>query len=134
MDIPHLRKQGSATQLIVRGEPFLVLGGETGNSAASSPEAIDAIWPPTVALGLNTVLVPAYWELCEPDEGRFDFSLIDHAIAGARRNGLRLVLLWFGSWKNSMSCYAPTWVKIDPERFPRAEKDGGQRLEILSAF
>jgi hypothetical protein len=34
-DTPHLRKHGTATQLVVDGEPFLVLGGELGNSSAS---------------------------------------------------------------------------------------------------
>src|SRR5690625_5725760 len=47
---------------------------------------------------------------------------------------MRLVLLWFGSWKNSMSCYAPAWVKTDPERFPRSRDSRGRALEILTPF
>jgi beta-galactosidase GanA len=132
--MPHLRRQGAVTQLIVGGQPFLVLGGALGNSTASSPEALEAAWPRLTALGLNTALVPATWELCEPAEGRFDFALVDRAIDGARRHGLRLVLLWFGTWKNSMSCYAPAWVKTDQARFPRAELGDGRGTEMLSAF
>src|SRR5262245_19893582 len=134
MDIPRLRKQGNATQLIVDGAPFLILGGELGNSAASSADSLDAIWPRLSAMHLNTALVPVYWELTEPEEGRFDFGLVDAAIDGARRHGLRLVLLWFGTWKNSMSCYVPGWVKTDQARFPRAQLSDGRALEILSAF
>ena len=107
---PQLRRQGSATQLIVDGQPFLVLGGELGNSTSSSLEYMRPVWPKLVSLNLNTVLVPVYWELLEPVEGKFDFTLVDGLIQEARRNKLRLVPLWFASWKNSMSCYAPAWV------------------------
>jgi len=132
--LPHLRKQGAATQLIVDGKPFLALGGETGNSSSSSLEYMRPIWPKLVALNLNTVLVPVYWELIEPAEGKFDFTLVDGLIQEARKHGLRLVPLWFASWKNSMSCYAPAWVKTNQQRFPRAEDKAGNGLEILSPF
>ena len=132
--LPHLRKQGAATQLIVDGKPFLVLGGELGNSSSSSHEYMRPIWPKLVALNLNTVLVPVYWELIEPAEGKFDFALVDGLIQEARKHGLRLVPLWFASWKNSMSCYAPPWVKTNQQRFPRAEDKAGNGMEILSPF
>ena len=83
---------------------------------------------------MNTVLAPVYWDLIEPDEGRFDFSTVDQLIAQAREHQMRLVLLWFGSWKNSMSCYAPAWVKRDARRFPRAADLDGTPQEILSPF
>lgn len=38
--IPQLRKQGTATQLVVDGKPFLILGGELGNSSSSSLDYI----------------------------------------------------------------------------------------------
>lgn len=80
------------------------------------------------------ILSPVYWELVEPSEGRFDFRLVDSMVSAAGQHRLRLILLWFGSWKNSMSCYAPAWVKTDPGRFPRAVNDAGRQMEILSAF
>ena len=131
---PHLRRQGTATQLVVDGRPFLVLGGELGNSTSSSLEYMRPVWPKVVALNLNTLLVPVYWELIEPVENKFDFSLVDGLIQEARRHQLRLVPLWFASWKNSMSCYAPPWVKTDQKRFPRAQDGGGRGMEILSPF
>ncbi len=92
------------------------------------------VWPKLVALNLNTVLVPVYWELIEPVEGKLDFTLVDGLIQEARKHGLRLAPLWFASWKNSMSCYAPAWVKTNQQRFPRAEDKAGNGLEILSPF
>jgi len=132
--LPHLRQQGTATQLVVDGKPFLILGGELGNSTSSSLEYMRPVWTKLVSLNLNTLLVPVYWELIEPAEGKFDFGLVDGLIQEARRHQLRLVPLWFASWKNSMSCYAPTWVKTDQRRFPRAQDGTGRGMEILSAF
>ena len=131
---PHLRRQGTATQLIVGGRPFLVRGGELGNSSSSSLEYMRPVWPKLAALRLNTVVIPVYWELIEPAEGRFDFQLIDGLIKEARQHGMRLVPLWFASWKNSMSCYAPAWVKTDQQRFPRSQDRAGRGMEILSPF
>jgi beta-galactosidase GanA len=131
---PYLRKQGTATQLIVDEKPFLVLGGELGNSSASSLEHMAPVWPRLAAMKLNTVLIPVYWELIEPTEGKFDFTLVDGLLQAARKHNLRLVPLWFGSWKNSMSSYAPAWVKTDQRRFRRSQGRAGNGMEILSPF
>ena len=130
--LPRLRQHGTATQLVVDGQPYLVLGGELGNSAATTVPAMEPVWPRLVKLNLNTVLIPAPWDAIEPEEGRFDFSLIDGLVDQARRHNLRIVFLWFGSWKNSMSCYAPSWVKTDQDRFPRCADRQGRGMEILS--
>lgn len=132
--IPHLRKQGTATQLIVHNKPFLMLGGELGNSSASDLKYMAPVWPKLRAMHLNTILVPVYWELLEPQEGKFEFALVDHLIASAHKNDLKIVVLWFGSWKNSMSCYAPYWVKSNQKRFPRSRTKGGRAVEILTPF
>src|SRR5262245_23258437 len=91
--IPHLIKNGSYTQLIVDNKPFLILGGELGNSSASSNDYMRPIWPKLRQMNLNTVFAPVYWELMEPTEGRFDFSLVDSLVKNARLNKIRLVLL-----------------------------------------
>jgi len=132
--LPHLEKRGAVTQLIVDGQPFLVLGGEVHNSTTSNLDYLRPIWSKLAADRLNTVLVPVSWELVEPTEGKFDFSLVDGMLAAARENKLHLVLLWMGSWKNSTSRYAADWVKADQDRFPRVQNADGQSLEILSAF
>lgn len=132
--LAYLNKQGTATQLIVQGKPFLILGGELGNSSASSSEDVERIFPKLQRMGLNTVLVPAYWDLIEPTEGTYNFSQIDKAIDQATKNNLKVVFLWFGAWKNSMSCYAPLWFKRDYKKYPRAYTKAGKPLEIASVF
>ncbi|MRW87720.1 hypothetical protein GJ698_26975 [Pseudoduganella sp. FT26W] len=131
---PHLRKQGSATQLIVDDQPFLLLGGELHNSSASSLAYLDKLWPTLKAAEVNTVLAPVEWDQIEPMEGRFDFTVLDGVLKQARAHDTRLVLLWFGAWKNSMSTYAPAWVKQDTQRFPRAQTRAGVPQDILTPF
>jgi hypothetical protein len=132
--LPRLERRGAVTQLVVDGKPFLLLGGELYNSSSSSLSFMQPIWPKLQAMHLNTVLAPVSWELIEPREGSFDFALVDGLIAGAREHNLRLVLLWFGSWKNTYSSYAPEWVKRDSKRFPRVLLRDGRPTERLSPF
>ncbi len=130
--IPHLNKKGPATQLIVDGKPFLMLAGELHNSSASSLEYMEPMWDKLVAIKLNTVLATVSWELVEPEEGKYDFSLVDGLVEQARRHNLRLVFLWFASWKNAVSSYIPTWVKKDLIRFPRAQDKSGRITGAVS--
>jgi beta-galactosidase GanA len=132
--MPALRKQGKTTQLIVEDKPFLVLGGELGNSSASDLGYMRPVWKKLKDMHCNTVLTPVYWELIEPEKGRYNFTLLDSLIDDAREHDLKLILLWFGSWKNSMSCYVPAWVKKDYKTFPRARDKNGKPQEILSPF
>ncbi len=138
--VPHLRKQGAATQLIVDGKPFLALAGELTNNAATSLPMMEPIWPKLVAANLNSALVGVSWAQFEPEEGTFNYTQIDGVIAKARENRMHLVILWFGSWKNGTSSFAPYWVKKDYTRFPRIQIDDGSTvsisgpLELLSTF
>jgi Domain of unknown function (DUF5597)/Beta-galactosidase len=132
--LPHLEKRGHATQLIVDGKPFLILGGELHNSSSSSTAYMKPVWPRLAAMHMNTALLPVAWETIEPEEGKFDFSTVDGLLDGARENNLKLVILWFGAWKNTYSSYVPAWVKTDTDRFPRVQTSDGRGTERLSPF
>ena len=129
---PELKKQGTAQQLFVDGKPFLIIGGELHNSSSSSLAYMEPIWKHMQELNANTVLAGLNWELIEPQEGHFDFALVDGLIQGAREHDLHLVFLWFGSWKNGMSSYVPLWVKSNPQRFPRVVLKNGEKREVLT--
>ncbi len=128
---PHLEKRGAATQLIVDGKPFLMLSGELHNSTSSNLEYMKPIWAKLAAIGLNSVVTPLSWELVEPVEGQYDFTLVDGLIDQARQSHERIVFLWLASWKNGMSSYAPAWVKGDSKQFERVVVNGNE-IEILS--
>lgn len=118
--LPALVDAGAGKQLQVDGKPFIMLAGELHNSSASSSAYMAPIWPKLKAMHLNTVVSTISWDMVEPREGRFDFRSLDSQVAAARANGLRLVMIWFGSFKNARSTYAPGWVRADQARFPRA--------------
>jgi len=128
--VPHLQKQGTATQLIVDGKPFLALAGELSNNAATSLPMMEPIWPKLVAANLNTALIGVSWAQFEPEEGTFNYVQIDGVIAKARENHMHLVIIWFGSWKNGTSSFAPYWVKKDYTRFPRIQIGNGSTVSI----
>jgi hypothetical protein len=132
--IPSLEKQGTAVRMVVGGKPFLLIAGELHNSTAGGFQSMRPVWKKMAAKNLNTVIATVSWELIEPEEGRFDFALVDSVIAGAREANLKLVLIWFGSWKNAGSVYMPSYVKKDFERYPRVKDEHGKPLEILSTF
>ena len=92
------------------------------------------VWPRLTAMHMNTVLLPVAWETIEPEEGRFDFGVVDGLLGDARANNLKLVVLWFGAWKNTFSSYAPAWVKTNLARFPRVQTSDGRDTERLSPF
>ena len=125
--IPQLKKLGNVTQLYVEGKPFLALGGELGNSTASDLNVLGAAFEKLQRMHLNTVMLPVYWDRIESEEGKYDFSLVQGAIELARQHQLHIVYLWFGTWKNSMSCYVPGWMKRDTARFERARQSSGRR-------
>lgn len=151
--IPHLRDTETAQQLIVHGKPFLIRGAELQNSSFTSAKFMKDLWEPLAAVNLNTILGAVTWDAIEPEEGVFNFEVVDQIILDARKHNLKLILLWFGSWKNGksfksreprhrrltqagISNYVPSWVKLSPERFPRAwlSQPGGQltATEILT--
>ncbi len=129
--MPHLETSGDHHALIVDGAPFLILGAQINNSS-SWPSTLPMAWPALSDLHANTVEAPVYWERLEPTEGQFEFADVDALVNGARSHGLRLILLWFGTWKNGQNHYVPEWIKSDPKRFPREISASGKLLDVMS--
>jgi hypothetical protein len=124
MPLPTLRATATGTQLMLDGRPALLLGGQLHNSSPSSPAYMEPIWDRLAGMGIRTVIGAASWAQVEPVEGSFDFGTVDAQIEAAGARGMRLVLIWFGAFKNAASTYAPGWVRGDLERFPRAVASG----------
>jgi len=130
-DLPRLVEKNGRHALMVDGAPFLMLGMQVNNSS-NYPSQMPKVWPAAKALHINTLEVPIAWEQVEPVEGRFDFSYLDLLIKQARDNDVKLVILWFGTWKNNGPNYAPEWVKLDNKRFPRVINAKGEVRNSLS--
>ena len=128
---PHFRQGSAHTAFIVDGEPFLALAVQANNSS-NYPEMLDTVWPVMDRLHANTLLMPIAWEQVEPVEGRFDLTFLDTLVGEARAHDKRLVLLWYGAFKNTAPAYAPAWVKDDGVRFPRMRQPDGTAHYALS--
>lgn len=134
MGIPALKDVNSKKILTVHDVPFIMLAGEVHNSNSSSPEYMESVWEKAALLGMNTLLLPVSWEMIEPEEDCFDFSVADALIMQARERNMKISFLWFGSWKNAQCTYAPAWVKTDLKRFCRAEVEKGRTRVNLQSF
>ena len=129
--IPQLVEKNGKHALLVDGQPFLILGAQTNNSS-NYPAALKDVWPSVMKMQANTLSIPVAWEQIEPVEGQFDFSYLDVLLKEARQQNVKVVLLWFATWKNNAPHYAPAWVKLDNKRFPRVVKKDGDTLNSLS--
>lgn len=116
----------------VGGKDFFTVGGQVNNSTTANPQILERAFDTCVKLGLNTIAAPVSWEQFEPKEGHYDYDQITRLMTGARKHGLKLVVLWFGSWKNGNSHYVPRWVKLDKNRFRLAESFDGMEIRSLS--
>ena len=129
MNRPHFKDINGIPTLIVNGQPFLALAGELHNSSASSEAYMStSVWENVNRMNVNTVVAPVYWEMIEEHEGEFEFSSVRTLIEQARQNDKKLILLWFGLWKNGLSTYIPQWMKKDQERYPFVRKANGEKL------
>jgi hypothetical protein len=130
-DMPRLDKRDGRFALMVDGKPFLMLGAQINNSS-SWAATLPAAWSALEAMHVNTAEAPVYWEQMEPVKGTFDFSNVDLLVNQARQHHLRLVLLWFGTWKNGQNHYVPEWIKSDTKTYPREETAYGKLLDVMS--
>ena len=60
--------------------------------------------------------------------------MIDRILADARKHDVRLVPLWFGTYKNGHPHYMPDWMKLDPVRYPHALDRNGQAVDSPAPF
>ncbi|MDD6032701.1 MAG: DUF5597 domain-containing protein [Oscillospiraceae bacterium] len=116
------------------GKPFFPIGAQAHNSSGYSLEELEDLWKACSLMGVNSCAIAVSWERFESEEGRFDTDLVQNIIAACRERELKLMLLWFGTWKNGHMKYVPQWVKADRQRFPRVRTHDGYEIGNLSSF
>ena len=131
--MPTLVNRNGHYALYVDGAPYLMLGAQVNNSSAW-PAMLPQVWPVIDAMGANTLEIPIYWQQFEPAEGRFDPSVLQVLLNQARQHHVRLVLLWFGLFKNGSGHYTPPWIMLDQARVPHEVNAQGQQVDTLSPF
>ena len=133
---PALVQEDGITHFEVNGKPFLMLTGELHNSTSTSESYMESIgvWEQMRYANFNTVIASCSWDVIEDEPGHYDFTSVDHVIRSARKNGLKVVMIWFASWKNGNSTYAPSYIKRDPVTYPLVQTQDGGFLNVLSTF
>jgi len=131
--IPRIVKKDGRFALFVDDAPYLMLGAQTHNSS-DWPATFAKVWPAMEYLNVNTVEIPVYWEQFEPRQGQYDYTAIDKLLAEARQHRVRLVVLWFGTWKNGSQHYMPEWMKLAPDRYPHMVDKNGHAVDSPSPY
>jgi hypothetical protein len=130
--LPRIVEKNGRFALFVDDAPFLIMGSE--DLTMGDWPARPNVWRALEYMHVNTVEIPVYWEDFEPQPGRYDYAAIDRLLADARQHGVRLVPLWFGTYKNGHPHYMPDWMKLDPARYPHALDRNGQAVDSPSPF
>lgn len=131
--IPRIVKKDGHYALFVDGAPYFLLAGQVNNSSGW-PGVLPKVWPALEFMHANTVEIPVYWEQFEPAQGKFDYTVVDTLLSHARAHHMRLVLLWFATWKNGSQHYIPEWMKLDPARYSHVIDKDGHAADVPSPF
>jgi hypothetical protein len=129
--MPSIQRVNGQSRLIVDGAPFLILGVQWESDSCFSAEEMSPLFPHAAKLGANTATLPTYWREIEPETGRYVFTMLDERIRVARENGMRVIPLWFGTYKNGCLYYTPDWIQADPETYRLAVGRDGKQLVSL---
>jgi uncharacterized protein DUF5597/glycosyl hydrolase family 42 (putative beta-galactosidase) len=133
--IPRLVQKDGRFALLVDGAPFLILGVEDQDLGLEStwPQH-PKDWDAMEYLHANTIEIPIYWDQIEPQQGQFDFSSIDRLLGEARQHDVRLILLWFATWKNGSQHYMPDWMLTNPTVYFHELNRNGEAVDSPSPF
>lgn len=118
--------------LMVDGDPFLILSFQLDCDSCYDGETIQVLMENAKKMGCTGVSLLLYWRLAEPEEGQYRMDILKCMIDCASRLDLRIVLVWFGSYKNGCMHYAPDWIIRDRERFPRARRKDQSLVPFVS--
>ncbi|MFA7089386.1 MAG: beta-galactosidase, partial [Bacteroidales bacterium] len=130
-EMPEIIENNGRYALLVDGEPFFVLGGQSANSS-TWPNMLPGVWNTIESMHANTLEIPIYWEQFEPEPGKYDTSIVQMLLDQARERDVRLVLLWFATWKNGSNHYMPRWMKTDSKKYPNIIGKDGQPVDSPS--
>jgi Domain of unknown function (DUF5597) len=131
--VPRIVQSDGRYALMVDGAPFLMLGAQANNSS-DWPATLPKVWSAIEYLHANVLELPIYWEQFESQQGQFNYTEVDTVLSQAREHHVRLVLLWFGTWKNGSQHYMPGWMKAQPERYFHVTNKNGEYVDSPSPF
>ena len=133
--LPRIVEKDGRYALMVDGAPFLVLGAQINNSSAWPAVDVEGLADDGVAPSKHCRSARSTGRYWSPSKASSTTLRSTCCLAQAREHHVRLVLLWFGTWKNGSGHYAPDWVKIDNAKYPRVVNQQGRKYGFsVSAF
>lgn len=95
IEVSRLVTDNGKTYVEVDGKPFPYLGAEIRldallNCDKMEIEEVEKYIAKASELGLNCVLIPIYWNLIEPEEGKYDFSVVDKILEYVNKYDLKM--------------------------------------------
>lgn len=130
IEVSRLVKGDAKTYVEVDGKPFPYIGAEIRldallNCDRMKVEDVEKYISKASELGLNCVLIPIYWNLIEPEQDKYDFSVVDKILEYVNKYDLRMELLWFSTnmCGDTHSYLTPQYILEDPSlRFNRPDE------------
>jgi hypothetical protein len=117
--IAHFEELNGRKAFFVDGKPFIILGLQWDCDGCYTPEDMDPFFEHGEKMGLNTASLLLYWKEIEPVKGEYRFEMLDHRIEMARKHNMKIVLVWFGSYKNGNLTYAPDYIRFDHKTYTK---------------
>ncbi len=129
-EMPKLIENNGRYALLVDGEPFLMLGGQSANSS-TWPKMLPGVWNTIESMHANTLEIPIYWEQFEPEPGNYDFSMIKMLLDQPGK-GCSLGFAVVCYMENGSNHYMPEWMKKDSRKYPNIVGKDGQPVDSPS--
>ena len=127
-NFPQLKELNGRKALYVDGKPFIMLGLQWDCDGCYTKEDMDPLFEHGRKMNLNMASLLLYWREVEPEKGRYRFEMLDHRIEMARKYGMKIVLVWFASYKNACLTYAPDYIKEDHDLYKKVVAKDGELL------
>lgn len=130
IEVSRLVSNQGKVYVAVDGRPFPFLGAQIRldallNCDQLSFTQVENYFRKAQELGVNCVQIPISWNMIEPREGEYDFSVVDTVLGFVNKYDLKMELLWFSTnmCGDSFSYLVPHYIlqKYD-KRLSRNDK------------
>lgn len=102
IEVSKLVTENNKTYVSVDGKPFPFLGAQIRldallNCDKMNINEVENYFKKAQELGLNCVQIPISWNMVEPKENKYDYSIVNSILQFVNKYNLKMELLWFST-------------------------------------
>lgn len=102
IEVSKLVTENNKTYVSVDGKPFPFLGAQIRldallNCDKMTINEVEIYFRKAKELGLNCVQIPISWNMVEPKENQYDYSIVNSILQFTNKYNLKMELLWFST-------------------------------------